>query len=284
MLADSGDHTSLSPGLSSLIQSRAFSVNQQPAGSADRRRRRRCCGPRAPRLALPVSGSTRRICETLYWRNADVEGRPERDAEPAVLVGVRDTSSHAPRRTACRHTPPCRHQASSRLASAFSYWISLLTADHVRRAITAIGEAAGRHVEALEDGLDALSCRPAVGRWHRRCRGRTSRRTACRCRPKPSGAKWSARPDVDFDLEAGRQLDFFHQRGEFGFRWSRSAVLTAAPGPFCAPRFHRRGTSYRADGSRIPCCRTGSSRAVLLCTILASTPATMRMAAHATTD
>ena len=90
----------------------------------------------------------------------------------------------------------------------------LVDRDDVKRTV-AEGEA-GRHVQALEDGLD-LFLAAVVGDGVDVAEAERADEQRALVAPGhlPRGQHVRC---VDFDLEARRQLDLFHQRGEFGVR------------------------------------------------------------------
>ena len=67
---------SLSLGMSSLIQSRAFSVNQYLPVRGSTSPPTLLRTPSATSSALPVLGSTRRICDRLVGGNPMLKGGP----------------------------------------------------------------------------------------------------------------------------------------------------------------------------------------------------------------
>src|SRR3984957_324918 len=145
--------------------------------------------------------------------NADVEGRSERNVEPAILVG--------------REILPAmggigRHVVIDHLAVAELVEIGfgvvvfdqLVGGDDVKRAV-AERQASG-HVQALENGLDLLLAAIVLdGVDVAEAEGADEQRALVA--PGHLPRRQHARR-VDLDLEARRQFYLFHHRGEFRLR------------------------------------------------------------------
>ena len=160
-------------------------------------------------------------------RNADVEGRSERQIEPAILV---DGDVFPAMRGVGRHVV-IHHLAGAEIVEiGFGVFVfdQLVDRDDVERAVEE-GEA-GRHVEALEDGLDLLLAAIVLDRIDvAEAEGADEQRALVAPGHLPRRQHAGG---IDFDLEARRQLDLLHHRREFGVRgagrrtgWRRQALL-----------------------------------------------------------
>ena len=146
-------------------------------------------------------------------RNADVEGRSERNVEPAILVGGKILPAMG---GVGRHVVIDHLAVAEIVEIGFGVVVfdQLVGRDDVERAVLE-GEAGG-HVQALEDGLDLfLAAIVLDGVDVAEPEGADEQRALVA--PGHLPRRQHARR-IDFDLEARRQLDLLYQRGEFGLR------------------------------------------------------------------
>ena len=159
--------------------------------------------------------------------DADVEGRSERHIEPAILV---DGDVFPTMRDVGRHIV-IHHLAGAEIIEiGFGVFVfdQLVDRDDVERAIEK-GEA-GRHVEALEDGLDLPLSAIVLDRIDiAEAEGANKQRALVAPGHLP---RLQHVRGIDFDIEACRQLDLLHHRRKFGVRgagrrtgWRRLALL-----------------------------------------------------------
>ena len=160
-------------------------------------------------------------------READVEGRSERQIEPAILV---DGDVFPAMRDVGRHVV-IHHLAGAEIVEiGFGVFVfdQLVDRDDVERAVEK-GEA-GRHGEALEDGLDLPLSAIVLDRIDvAEAEGADKQRALVAPGHLP---RLQHVGGVDFDTEALRQLDLLHHRRKFGVRsagrrtgWRRLALL-----------------------------------------------------------
>ncbi len=160
-------------------------------------------------------------------RDADVEGRSERNIEPAILV---DGDIFPAMRGIGRHVV-IHHLAGAEIVEiGFGVFVfdQLVDRDDVERAVEE-GETGG-HIEALEDGLD-LPLPPIVLDRIDIAETEGADEQCALVAPGhlPRGQHVRG---IDFDAEACRQLDLLHHRRQFGVRgagrrtgWRRLALL-----------------------------------------------------------
>src|SRR4051794_29195188 len=145
-------------------------------------------------------------------RNADVEGRAEREVEPAILI---DRDIFPAMRGVGRHVVVHHLAGAEIIEIGFGIFVfdQLVDRDHVERAIPEC--EAGRHIQALEDGLDLFLAAAVLDRVDVAEPERTHEQRAVVAPGHLPRGQHAGR--VDFDVEAGRQLDLLHHRGEFSF-------------------------------------------------------------------
>ena len=163
--------------------------------------------------------------------NADIEGRSERNVEPAVLV--RRQIFPAMRRIG-RHVVIDHLTGAEIVVIGFGVCIDQLVGrDDVKRPVPEC--ETGGHVQALEDGLDLFLPAIVLDRIDI-AEAEGAYEQGALIAPGHLARGQHVR-GVDFDL-IRRQFDLLHHRGEFGFRcagrrtrWRREALFASVSSP-----------------------------------------------------
>src|SRR6476620_6223320 len=227
MLADLGDHVELVAR--GVVAHPVAGVFGEPVFSGARIDVAADAVANAERIDLGIAGFRTDAADLRHAGrgNADVEGRSERQIEPAVLV---DRDIFPAMRGIGRHVV-IHHLALAEIVEiGFSIVVpdQLVDGDDVERAI--LERQPGRHVEAFKNGLDLFLAAIVLDRIDvAESEGPYEQSALVAPGHLPRG-QYALR--VDFDLEARRQLDLLHHRCEFGIRcagrrprWRREPFL-----------------------------------------------------------